>query len=237
MASLPPPEDHRVLVKHIQSNNYLINKQMQHICALNGMRTQGVKAELQRRIIDGTWAYLLEFNVSRVDCHYLHSPPTSSKTPSPRDPLGPSSNPIIPILQSKSNIPRLPPLQRVPALRLLPRPVARQMGLLFSKPMSNFPSYTALNKAYSDADSRTYREIEQSIYREKQTARGGGHSASQTQDSRSPSLPTPTNHAQSTMNNMTNNYGYQPPNGHQGYSGYGSMNGHRSQPVPPHGMS
>lgn len=55
MASLPPPHSHQLLVKRINSSNYLINKQMQHICQLNGMRTQGVKADLQRRIIDGTW--------------------------------------------------------------------------------------------------------------------------------------------------------------------------------------
>lgn len=51
--SLPPPEQYRSLVKRLQSSNYLLNKQLQHICLVNGLRTSGVKAELQRRILDG----------------------------------------------------------------------------------------------------------------------------------------------------------------------------------------
>lgn len=54
MASLPPVDDHRSLVKRINSSNYFLNKQLQHICSLNGLRTQGVKAELQKRLIEGT---------------------------------------------------------------------------------------------------------------------------------------------------------------------------------------
>lgn len=53
MASLPPADEHRALVKRINSSNYFLNKQLQHICNLNGMRVNGVKAELQKRIIDG----------------------------------------------------------------------------------------------------------------------------------------------------------------------------------------
>lgn len=51
--SLPPPDQYRSLVKRLQSSNYLLNKQLQHICLVNGLRTSGVKAELQRRILDG----------------------------------------------------------------------------------------------------------------------------------------------------------------------------------------
>lgn len=54
--SLPPPDQYRSLVKRIQSSNYLLNKQLQHICQVNGLRTSGVKAELQRRILDGKLA-------------------------------------------------------------------------------------------------------------------------------------------------------------------------------------
>lgn len=54
--SLPPPEQYRSLVKRLQSSNYLLNKQLQHICLVNGLRTSGVKAELQRRILDGKLA-------------------------------------------------------------------------------------------------------------------------------------------------------------------------------------
>ncbi|KAI7787714.1 miz zinc finger protein [Diaporthe eres] len=50
--SLPPPDQYRTLVKRLQSSNYLLNKQLQHICLVNGLRTSGVKAELQRRIVD-----------------------------------------------------------------------------------------------------------------------------------------------------------------------------------------
>lgn len=53
MASLPPLEQYRALVKRLSSSNYLLNKQLQHICQVNGLRTSGVKAELQRRILDG----------------------------------------------------------------------------------------------------------------------------------------------------------------------------------------
>lgn len=60
MASLPPEDEHRVLVKKISSSSFL-NKQLQHICSLNGLKTQGVKAELQRRLIDGT------------SSHYMHA--------------------------------------------------------------------------------------------------------------------------------------------------------------------
>jgi hypothetical protein len=51
--SLPPPDQYRALVKRLQSSNYLLNKQLQHICLVNGLRTSGVKAELQRRILEG----------------------------------------------------------------------------------------------------------------------------------------------------------------------------------------
>lgn len=51
--SLPPPDQYRSLVKRLQSSNYLLNKQLQHICLVNGLRTSGVKAELQRRILEG----------------------------------------------------------------------------------------------------------------------------------------------------------------------------------------
>jgi hypothetical protein len=53
MASLPPPDQYRALVKRLSSSGYLLNKQLQHICQVNGLRTSGVKAELQRRILDG----------------------------------------------------------------------------------------------------------------------------------------------------------------------------------------
>lgn len=54
--SLPPPDQYRSLVKRLSSSNYLLNKQLQHICSVNGLRTSGVKAELQRRILEGKLA-------------------------------------------------------------------------------------------------------------------------------------------------------------------------------------
>lgn len=63
MASLPPQDDHRALVKRINSSSYFLNKQLQHICSLNGMRTQGVKAELQKRLIDGTSGYYIHVGI------------------------------------------------------------------------------------------------------------------------------------------------------------------------------
>lgn len=54
--SLPPPDQYRSLVKRLQSSAYLLNKQLQHICLVNGLRTSGVKADLQRRILDGKLA-------------------------------------------------------------------------------------------------------------------------------------------------------------------------------------
>lgn len=112
------------------------------------------------------------------------------------------------------------------------------MGSSFSKQKnSNFTFTTALNKAYNDGDSRTYREIEQSIAREKQSqTRGGGRSTSHSHDSHSPSLPTPTSHTYQPMNsNMPNRHSYQPLNASHGYNGAYGMNGQRPQPVPPQG--
>ncbi|ROV98995.1 hypothetical protein VSDG_03796 [Cytospora chrysosperma] len=127
MASLPPPDQYRALVKRLSSSGYLLNKQLQHICQVNGLRTSGVKAELQRRILD------------------------------------------------------------------------------------------ALDQAYRDRDTRAYREIEQSVNREK-----GIYTAPN--DSLSSTLPAPTNHAQQAAAVNMNSYGYQ-----NGYSDFGSQ---RSQQFP-----
>ncbi|KKY38663.1 putative miz zinc finger protein [Diaporthe ampelina] len=140
--SLPPPDQYRSLVKRLQSSNYLLNKQLQHICLVNGLRTSGVKAELQRRILDGKLA---------------------------------------------------------PPFTLSQRP---------------------LEKAYAQGDPRAYRDIEQSILREKTGGLPAPHEA----------LPSPlpvSNNAQSLSPNM--NYGaYQ-----TGYPGYGGVNGQRSHQMPP----
>lgn len=53
MASLPPQDEYRALVKRLQSSNYFLNKQLQHICQVNSLSNRGVKAELQKRIIEG----------------------------------------------------------------------------------------------------------------------------------------------------------------------------------------
>ncbi|KAK7717380.1 E3 SUMO-protein ligase pli1 [Diaporthe eres] len=131
--SLPPLDQYRTLVKRLQSSNYLLNKQLQHICLVNGLRTSGVKAELQRRILD------------------------------------------------------------------------------------------ALDRAYAQGDPRAYRDIEQSILREKTGGLPAPHEA----------LPSPlpvSNNAQSLSPNM--NYG-----GYQnGYPGYGGVNGQRSHQMPPQVM-
>lgn len=131
--SLPPLDQYRTLVKRLQSSNYLLNKQLQHICLVNGLRTSGVKAELQRRILD------------------------------------------------------------------------------------------ALDRAYAQGDPRAYRDIEQSILREKTGGLPAPHEA----------LPSPlpvSNNAQSLSPNM--NYG-----GYQnGYPGYGGVNGQRSHQMPPQGF-
>lgn len=66
--SLPPPDQYRSLVKRLQSSNYLLNKQLQHICLVNGLRTSGVKAELQRRILDGKLACPFTLSPTRNDC-------------------------------------------------------------------------------------------------------------------------------------------------------------------------
>ncbi|KAK2605311.1 hypothetical protein N8I77_008159 [Diaporthe amygdali] len=132
--SLPPPDQYRSLVKRLQSSNYLLNKQLQHICLVNGLRTSGVKAELQRRILE------------------------------------------------------------------------------------------ALEKAYAQGDPRAYRDIEQSVYREKNGGLPAPH------ESLPSTLPVPNN-AQSVSPNM-NNYGYQ-----NGYPGYGGVNGQRSHQMPPQGFT
>lgn len=114
------------------------------------------------------------------------------------------------------------------------------MGSSISKLRSDAKSRTALNKAYAEADAQTYRELEQSIYREKQGASDSrAYGAQQPpQNSHASSFHAAANHAQpSSMNNtMPSNYGFQHTNGHHGYgAGYSAMNGQRAQPAS--GMS
>lgn len=52
MSNLPPVEQFRALVKRLGSNQFL-NRELQSICRLNALPTHGVKAELQKRIIEG----------------------------------------------------------------------------------------------------------------------------------------------------------------------------------------
>lgn len=80
MASLPPPHDHQLLVKRINSSSFLIVKQMQHVCQLNGMRQHGVKADLQRRIVEGTYVvWLQRWVLFDMDPSFL--PYTTSHSP------------------------------------------------------------------------------------------------------------------------------------------------------------
>jgi E3 SUMO-protein ligase PIAS1 len=50
MASIPK-SDVNSLVKLVQSN-LLLNRQLQTICQINGLRSAGVKAEMQGRIVN-----------------------------------------------------------------------------------------------------------------------------------------------------------------------------------------
>lgn len=95
------------------------------------------------------------------------------------------------------------------------------MGSRISRAKANAGARTALEKAYSEGDNRGYREIEQSVHREK-----GGYTAAN--DSLPSALPTSTNHAQQQASVNMSNYGYQ-----NGYPAYG---GQRSQQLPPQGM-
>lgn len=115
-----------------------------------------------------------------------------------------------------------------------------QMGLSFSKQKSNLSYRAALNNAHRAGDAQTYREIEQSIHREKQ-----GLATSRSYPALPPAhqphasaLHTPYGQA-STINSSTNsnnmipnNHTYPQPS-HHGYGGgYAAINGQRSQPVP-----
>ncbi|PSR94206.1 PINIT domain-domain-containing protein [Coniella lustricola] len=144
MPSLPPAEEFRAFLKRINSNNYLLNKQLQHICSLHGMRSNGVKAELQRRLIE------------------------------------------------------------------------------------------AITKAFTQGDATTYREIEQSVIREKAGLGSGtrGYAASTT--------PTPATTQQQVRNahapigqpsSMGGNISGVQQNGQQNYGSYSGTNG--LLPVPP----
>lgn len=131
-------------------------------------------------------------------------------------------------------------LPRVLHFPIYLRSLPCQMGSSLSRQGSNSRLTTALNKAYADGDSRTYREIEQSIAREKQgqtRGGGGGRSTSQSHDSHSPSLPTPTSHAYQSINSnaMPSRQNYQPLNTPHGYNGSYGVNGQRPQPIPPQG--
>lgn len=89
MASLPPQDEYRTLVKRINSSNYLLNKQLQHICSVNGLRSGGVKAELQRRLIDGMLGYSKVFAICcQCSCKTMHgcatlAAPSTCLLPSP----------------------------------------------------------------------------------------------------------------------------------------------------------
>lgn len=97
------------------------------------------------------------------------------------------------------------------------------MGCQSSRLEADSAPRTALEKAYAQGDPRAYRDIEQSILREKSGGLPAPHEAHP-----SP-LPVPNN-AQSLSPNM--NYG-----GYQnGYPGYGGVNGQRSHQMPPQGM-
>jgi hypothetical protein len=96
------------------------------------------------------------------------------------------------------------------------------MGSRSSKMRADSASRTALDQAYRDGDTRAYREIEQSVNREK-----GIYTTPN--DSLSSTLPAPTNHAQQAAAVNMNSYGYQ-----NGYSDFGSQ---RSQQFPSQGMS
>lgn len=97
------------------------------------------------------------------------------------------------------------------------------MGCRSSKLEADSAPRTALEKAYTQGDPRAYRDIENSILREKN---GGLPAPHETHPS---PLPGPNN-AQSLSPNM--NYG-----GYQnGYPPYGGVNGQRSHQMPPQGM-
>lgn len=59
----------------------LLNKQLQNICATNGLRTSGVKAELQNRIKDGRLSFNVICSVSASVYFYFHMPIWSSSIP------------------------------------------------------------------------------------------------------------------------------------------------------------
>lgn len=98
--------------------------------------------------------------------------------------------------------------------------IGGDMGPRYFKARADLAPRTALEKAYRESDSRAYREIEQSVQREK-----NGYATPN--DSLSSTLPAPTNHSSQAAVSM-NNYGYQ-----NGYLEYG---GQRSQQMPSQGM-
>lgn len=50
-----PRQDVTALVRLVQGNQ-LLNRQLSSICQVNGLKSTGVKAELQRRIVDCRFA-------------------------------------------------------------------------------------------------------------------------------------------------------------------------------------
>lgn len=118
------------------------------------------------------------------------------------------------------------------------------MGFSFSKPRSNSKSLVALNKSYSEGDAQTYRELQQSINREKNGAVASSSRAyPPLPPTHPPHAPAPqgpygqsssiSNPGNSSSGNMiANSLTYSHPNGGPSYGGpYVSMNGQRTQPV------
>lgn len=134
------------------------------------------------------------------------------------------------------------------------------MGLPFSKSETNSKSSVALNEYYAAGDAQSYRELEQSIYREKQGMAPASRGYAAPQQSPPNSHPptsssasavyAPANRAHpqpssasssSSANNMPNGYSYSHSNG-GGYGGYGATyggtngRGHNAAPAAPQGM-
>lgn len=111
----------------------------------------------------------------------------------------------------------------------------KQMGLSFSKRRSNSNHRAALNKAHRDGDAQTYREIQQSIDREKieqatrsyaATLQPGHPHALHYHQGQAPTINSNTN----SNNMIPNNHTYPQPS-HHGYGvGYGRMDSQRPAP-------
>lgn len=206
MASLPPKAEVQALTKYIASNA-LLNRQLSAICNLNGLKTTGVKNELQKRIIACTfWHGWAASSPSRLTL--LSTPRVSHTLPQstyhPR--TSASRQATFPLRLSAPFIhPSIHPGNTLP----LPHPLRHGTD--------RTPS-TVINEVAAAGRYDRFQEIQRSISKTTGTNLAG-HAGPSSQPSYYPNASSLGAYPSHGMTNHSHHNGY----------GYAGSHGHRSQ--------